>query len=142
MAQDNGGSLLFPNGLQSVNLVIALLGLAGLYVVGNAIYFLTFHPLAKVPGPKLCAISRIPFWIQYMRGSDVKWTHNLHQKYGPLVRYGPTDISCASAQGWKDVHGFIPGTKIDMEKAQEAFVQPVNGKGGMMRCRETEKEKC
>ncbi|KAI0146500.1 cytochrome P450 [Pestalotiopsis sp. NC0098] len=127
MAHDNGGSLLFPNGFQSVNLVIALIGLAGLYVVGNALYFLTFHPLAKVPGPKLCAISRIPFWIQYMRGSDVKWTHNLHQKYGPLVRYGPTDISCASAQGWKDVHGFIPGTKIDMEKAQEAFVQPVNG---------------
>lgn len=129
MAHDNGGSaprLLFPNGILSFDLIIILLGISCLYLVGNAIYFLTLHPLAKVPGPKLCAITRLPFWINYMKGNDVKFMSGLHEKYGPIVRFGPTDISTSNAQGWKDIHGHVRGQR-DMEKAQEAFIQPING---------------
>lgn len=46
----------------------------------------------------------------------------LHDKYGPAVRFGPTDLSYTSAQAWQDVHG----PKVQ-EKAQEFSVQPVNG---------------
>lgn len=46
----------------------------------------------------------------------------LHDKYGPVVRFGPTDLSYASAQAWQDIHG----PKVQ-EKAQEFSVQPVNG---------------
>ncbi|KAL1612135.1 hypothetical protein SLS60_000358 [Paraconiothyrium brasiliense] len=46
----------------------------------------------------------------------------LHDKYGPVVRFGPTDVSYASAEGWQEVHG----AKIQ-EKAVEFSPQPVNG---------------
>ena len=47
------------------------------YYVLTVIYSLTLHPLAVVPGPKLCAISRIPYWIVHVRGRDVHWMHQL-----------------------------------------------------------------
>jgi hypothetical protein len=46
----------------------------------------------------------------------------LHDKYGPVVRFGPTDLSYASTEGWQGVHG----AKVQ-EKAVEFAPQPVNG---------------
>lgn len=92
------------------------------YYLASVIYYVTFHPLADIPGPKICAFSRIPYWRASMRGEDVQWMKKLHDKYGPVVRFGPTDLSYTSAQAWQDVHG----PKVQ-EKAQEFSVQPVNG---------------
>lgn len=98
-------------------------GLLGIYLLGSAIYSITLHPLADVPGPKICAITRIPYWLVALRGDDIEWMKSLHEQYGPVVRFGPTDLSYTAAQAWDDVHG----PKVQ-EKAQEFSVQPVNGK--------------
>lgn len=58
-----------------------------------------------------------------LKGEDVRWMKALHDKYGPVVRFGPTDVSYAATQAWNDIHG-----PKDSEKAQEFSVQPVNGK--------------
>lgn len=102
--------------------VLVVIGLLGAYLLANAIYSVTFHPLADVPGPKLCAISRIPYWLVALSGDDVQWMKKLHDQYGPVLRFGPTDLSFATGQAWHDIHG----PKVT-EKAQEFSVQPVNG---------------
>ncbi|KAL0935526.1 uncharacterized protein CTRU02_210117 [Colletotrichum truncatum] len=93
-----------------------------IYLLGSAIYNVTLHPLADVPGPKLCAISRIPYWLVALGGDDVEWMKRLHDQYGPVVRFGPTDLSYTAGEAWNDIHG----PKVT-EKAQEFSVQPVNG---------------
>jgi hypothetical protein len=103
-------------------LFLSLLVSGTLYYIASALYYVTLHPLASLPGPIICAISRIPYWYVSFRGVDVPWMKRLHDKYGPVVRFGPTDISYASVEGWKEVHG----AKIQ-EKAVEFSPQPVNG---------------
>lgn len=103
-------------------------GLLAVYLLGSAIYSITLHPLADVPGPKICAITGIPYWLVALRGDDIEWMKSLHEQYGPVVRFGPTDLSYTAAQAWDDVHG----PKVQ-EKAQEFSVQPINGKGFITR---------
>ena len=94
--------------------------------VAQHIYLLVFHPLSDVPGPKLCSISRIPYWLACIQGRDVKWLHQLHLKYGHVVRFGPTDLSYSSAEAWNDVHGYDKGNTESI-RAPEFSVQPANG---------------
>jgi hypothetical protein len=108
-------------------LFLSLLASGILYYVLNALYNVTLHPLASLPGPLPCAISRIPYWYVSFRGVDVFWMKELHDKYGPVVRFGPTDVSYASAEGWQEVHG----AKVQ-EKAVEFSPQPVNGVQGIL----------
>ena len=81
-----------------------------LYRVYIVIYNLFFHPLRKVPGPTLYAISNFPMaWRLSVRG---KFWHDLvemHEKYGDMVRTGPNDVSCVSPQSWNDIYGWKTG---------------------------------
>ncbi|KAF1964543.1 cytochrome P450 [Bimuria novae-zelandiae CBS 107.79] len=108
-------------------LLLSLFVAGLLYYVFSAIYYVTLHPLASLPGPRLCAISRIPYWYVSVQGVDVPWMKRLHDQYGPVVRFGPTDLSYASAQGWQEIHG----AKVQ-EKAVEFAPQPVNGVAPML----------
>lgn len=118
--------LIVPSSLFSIEALILLLCLLGSYLAVSSVYLAFFHPLAKIPGPKLCAITRIPYWQHSLKGNDVRWMHDLHKRYGPVLRFGPTDISYACTNAWKDVHGHEKGHK-EMDKASEFSVQPING---------------
>ncbi|KAK2674259.1 Cytochrome P450, E-class, group I [Fusarium oxysporum f. sp. vasinfectum] len=107
--------------------ILAFIAILGLYLLGNAIYYVTLHPLANIPGPKICGITRIPYWLASLKGEDVKWMKSLHDRYGPVVRFGPTDVSYTASEAWNDIHG----PKVT-EKAQEFSVQPVNGVPSML----------
>lgn len=69
-----------------------------MYSVGRSFYNVYLHPLAKVPGPRHYAITD----IFYLRHSVAGTWHNvlldLHNKYGPIVRYAPNDISSISPE--------------------------------------------
>lgn len=108
--------------------VIASLSLV-VYIIATVTYSLTLHPLAKFPGPIGTATSRIPFWIACVTGDQVVWMHNLHAKYGPVVRYSPNDLSFVDRGGaeWKAIHGHEKGGR-ELPKAREWFVEPANGK--------------
>jgi hypothetical protein len=125
--KDIGGLLLFePAFILFWKTFLLATSLICGYFITSSIYSLTLHPLADVPGPKLCGISRIPYWLKSIRGRDVHWLHELHTRYGSVVRFGPTDLSYATAQAWKDIHGYGNG-KVENAKAPEFSVQPVNG---------------
>lgn len=81
-----------------------------LYVIasaGQAIYDAFFGPLSKYPGPPLRALSNYPRLLALARGTESEAAAALHQKYGPVVRIGPHELSYNSgAEAWKDLHGF------------------------------------
>lgn len=86
------------------------------------LYRLYLHPLASHPGPILAKITDLDqLWHSY-RGDRHLELWRLHQRYGPIVRFGPNSLSFNSATSLKEVYGF----KANVRKAQfyDAFVHP------------------
>ncbi|PWY86713.1 putative RNA polymerase II mediator complex component Srb8 [Aspergillus heteromorphus CBS 117.55] len=81
------------------------------YPIYQGIYNVYFHPLAKYPGPKAWAASRIPFVYHLLSGTLVKRQRELHEKYGPHFRMAPDEISFASEEAWHDIYAWRPGHK-------------------------------
>jgi len=70
------------------------------------IYRLTFHPLAKYPGPFLAKITDIYLAYYAYKGSRHLAFHRAHVQYGPHVRLGPNLLSVNTATGLKTIYGF------------------------------------
>ncbi|KFA52277.1 hypothetical protein S40293_00629 [Stachybotrys chartarum IBT 40293] len=94
-----------------------------LYYVLSAIYSLYFHPLAKFPGPKLAAVSRLPFAISAVRGRTYEWLDDLHQRYGSVVRIAPGELTTISPGAWEDIYLRRP----TMLKDSHSQTPPMNG---------------
>lgn len=62
-------------------------------MIGYVLYQWFLSPLSWVPGPKIAALS--PAWILYITWSEKRnrTVHALHEKYGPIVRLGPSEVS-------------------------------------------------
>ncbi|KAF2118204.1 cytochrome P450 [Lophiotrema nucula] len=73
------------------------------------LYTIVTHPLRKFPGPFLCSVSNLPFSIWFNSGRKEFTIHALHDKYGPVVRIAPNELSFNTAQSWKDIYGFRTG---------------------------------
>ena len=89
--------------------LLASIAFGTVYLVWRCIYNLYFSPLARFPGPFLCKISPIYAVLGLHRGRwpfDVK---KLHDKYGPIVRLMPTELSFSDPQAWKDIYGHRQG---------------------------------
>lgn len=69
------------------------------------IYNVFFHPLRKFPGPILARATNLTWHIQFTKGRSVAWMHELHKKYGPVIRYGPNKLSSIKPETWKEVYG-------------------------------------
>ncbi|KAF2500018.1 cytochrome P450 [Lophium mytilinum] len=72
------------------------------------IYNLYLHPLRAYPGPFWARSCR--FWyINYaLRGELPFSVYHAHQKYGPVVRVGPDELSYADPESWKEIYGHRP----------------------------------
>jgi cytochrome P450 len=92
------------------------------YYIGLIIYRLFFHPLAKVPGPKLLAISSLPRGIRHnFFGLWYKDVLTLHAKYGRVFRIGPDEVAVDGEPGWDDVFGFRRSGKEEFMRDPEFF---------------------
>ncbi|KAK3291405.1 cytochrome P450 [Chaetomium fimeti] len=105
-AQLQGGlDILSVGPPQSAVTVVALfipLGLLSMLVI--AIYRLTFHPLAQVPGPRAAAVSNI-WQARHVRdGRARELGKTLHKKYGPVVRVGPNEVWLNSGDAFKNIY--------------------------------------
>ncbi|KAI0894937.1 benzoate 4-monooxygenase cytochrome P450 [Annulohypoxylon nitens] len=87
---------------------IVLFGLWAFRIVYN-IYF---HPLAKIPGPWIAAITDIPYCWWLLGGRQPFDMLKLHNKYGPAVRIAPNEVSFNTAQAWKDIYTHGPGRQV------------------------------
>ncbi|KAI2638933.1 cytochrome P450 [Hypomontagnella submonticulosa] len=85
MALDYG----FKGATSSQLLLVAIL-IAG-YILVVGVYRLYFSPLAKIPGPKIAALTTWynAYYDLWQRGQYVWVVEEMHRKYGPVVRIRP-----------------------------------------------------
>ncbi|KAL9052898.1 MAG: hypothetical protein Q9162_005124 [Coniocarpon cinnabarinum] len=74
-------------------------------VLFRKVYASFVDALAAIPGPKLWAVSRIPYVFHLLTGQLVHRISALHQKYGPVVRIAPNEVSFATADAWRTIYG-------------------------------------
>ncbi|KAI1451312.1 cytochrome P450 [Annulohypoxylon moriforme] len=68
------------------------------------VYRLYLHPLAKVPGPRLAAITSLWYVYQVRKGRMTILYTDLHKKYGPAVRISPNDVSFDSKEAYQAIY--------------------------------------
>ncbi|KAI5923146.1 cytochrome P450 [Camillea tinctor] len=69
------------------------------------IYNVFFHPLRKYPGPKLWAMTSIPYVRMSISGEAHRKVLRLHQTYGPVVRVGPNHLAFSHPDAMKELRG-------------------------------------
>ncbi|KFA70985.1 hypothetical protein S40288_10349 [Stachybotrys chartarum IBT 40288] len=77
-----------------------------IFLVTVAIYRLTLHPLAGVPGPVLAATTGLheTYFQLWKDGGGRHWVEvdRLHRIYGPIVRISPWEVHIADPE-WNDI---------------------------------------
>jgi cytochrome P450 len=68
------------------------------------IYPLYFHPLSKIPGPKICAITKYYILFKSWNEQRNRYVQSLHEKYGSIVRIGPNEIDINDSSYLKDIY--------------------------------------
>lgn len=75
-----------------------------LLLVSIFIYNTTFHPLAKIPGPRLAAWSTIWLALHAKYGRLGELGRTLHRQYGPAVRVAPNQVWFDSKAAFKTIY--------------------------------------
>ncbi|KAK1772874.1 cytochrome P450 [Phialemonium atrogriseum] len=89
-------------------LLASVLGICVLRVVYN----LYFHPLAGFPGPFWARASLLWRFWHTMGGRSHRSIQQMHQRYGPVFRVSPNELSFGSVNSWKAIYGFpSPGAE-------------------------------
>ncbi|KAI1403068.1 cytochrome P450 [Hypoxylon fuscum] len=73
-----------------------------------------FHPLSRIPGPKLAAATYLPeFWYDAVKfGRYTNEIKRMHEIYGPIVRINPHEVHCNDAQFIDEIYA-VGGRKRD-----------------------------
>ncbi|KAL2836559.1 cytochrome P450 [Aspergillus pseudoustus] len=84
-------------------------------ILSLCLYRLYFHPISKVPGPKLAACTSL--WLAYHTyiGDECTVIFELHKKYGPVLRVAPNDVDIASGDAIEPIYlsrGGFPKTQV------------------------------
>jgi hypothetical protein len=107
---------------------VYLIALYSIYVLARAVYGAFLGPLSKIPGPKIRAISSLPFQWSKFRGIEVPETTKLHLRYGHVVRIAPNNISYTNgATAWKEIYGFKRAGQLNFPKDPKTQDMPLNG---------------
>ncbi|KAI1372287.1 cytochrome P450 [Hypoxylon crocopeplum] len=89
--------------LPHFGLVLCFCGV--LAVFGRVFYNLFLHPLRNFPGP-IAARATVLWSARKTLSGDLPQTiKKLHDKYGPVVRIAPDELSFIESQAWKDIYG-------------------------------------
>jgi cytochrome P450 len=81
-------------------------------------------------------MSIIPTIWEMIHGRDASDHTALHNKYGPVVRTGPTRLSFAGgAQAWKDIYGLRKGHAPAPYKDRIFYRPPFNGAESILTAR-------
>ncbi|KAI0382942.1 cytochrome P450 3A13 [Hypomontagnella monticulosa] len=62
-------------------------------------------PLRTIPGPGLSLFSSWIIKYHEFNAHRTRYVHSLHQKYGPVVRVAPNEVSFATLEGVKEIYG-------------------------------------
>ncbi|KAK3985847.1 cytochrome P450 [Cladorrhinum sp. PSN332] len=64
------------------------------HFISVAVYRLYLSPLAKIPGPKLAALTYLyeAYYEVYLGGQYFKRVAEMHKQYGPIIRVTPNEV--------------------------------------------------
>ncbi|KFA77429.1 hypothetical protein S40288_03084 [Stachybotrys chartarum IBT 40288] len=90
---------------------LALYGVAAIALItlSSIVYNLFFHPLRSYPGPWYAKASIVWFFYRTILGNYTHAVHQLHLKYGAVVRIAPNELAYTDPQAWKDIYGHRNG---------------------------------
>ncbi|KAK3942996.1 putative sterigmatocystin biosynthesis P450 monooxygenase [Diplogelasinospora grovesii] len=87
--------------LSPFSLITVVIGLLiGRFLVERII----LSPLNAIPGPLYARFTGLVLKYNEFRANRTRYIHDLHQKYGPVVRVGPNEVAFASANGVKEIY--------------------------------------
>jgi cytochrome P450 len=90
--------------------------LAALVVVHSTLtvlYNLFWSPLRTVPGPWWYAATPFPRLWLYFSGREPWAVKDMHERYGPVVRLAPYEVSFIDEKAWPDIYGYKTATHKD-----------------------------
>ncbi|CDM31323.1 hypothetical protein DTO013E5_30 [Penicillium roqueforti] len=99
-----------PHSIYVLPFVISAAALC--YFIGLIVFNLWFHPLARFPGPLLARSTLLWRMRMTLKGRIHRSIEAGHQKYGPVLRVAPNELSFASVSSWKSIYGHRPGGMI------------------------------
>ncbi|GFF77359.1 hypothetical protein CNMCM6936_002355 [Aspergillus lentulus] len=67
-------------------------------------YNILNSPLRLIPGPFFTKLTRLPLKLSIISGRRIYFVHHLHEKYGPIVRISPNEVSISSIADFKEIH--------------------------------------
>ena len=97
--------LLDGNFTSRVIAALAVISLVGaVHLLCSLFYNFFLHPLRGIPGPPLARVSRLWSRIGNFHGRKSERIHAAHEKYGPVVRVGPNEISFADPAAAREIY--------------------------------------
>ncbi|KAL2830450.1 cytochrome P450 [Aspergillus cavernicola] len=114
---------------------IAVGSIYAVYLSSLVIYRLFFSPLAKFPGPRIAAASSYYelYYDVIHKGKYIFQIEKMHDKYGPIVRINPFELSIRDADYYDELYvmgnvrktdryeGFVSGV-VDFEGSHLATI--------------------
>lgn len=83
----------------------AVIYLASKLTCIQVIYCRFVTPLRRIPGPFLASLSEYWLILVDLPGLRTTVIHKLHEKYGPVVRIGPNEVSFSDVSIVKEIYG-------------------------------------
>lgn len=83
--------------LSSASPTFLLISSLPILILSTLIYRAFFSPLSRIPGPLICRFTSLWIWYHSYAGREARLINSLHEKYGPVVRIGPTE--CVISDG-------------------------------------------
>ena len=74
------------------------------HLLASSVYNFFIHPLRDIPGPPLARVSRLWSRIGNFWGRKSERIHAAHEKYGPVVRVGPNEISFSDPAAAREIY--------------------------------------
>lgn len=90
--------------------------------LGILIYRATFTPLSKLPGPWYSLFSDVFLMCKEFSGQRRVYIHELHKRFGPVVRLGPNEVAFTSLEALKEIYQ-SGGSGYDKTEFYDLFVQ-------------------
>jgi cytochrome P450 len=87
------------------------------------IYNVFFHPLASFPGPWIHGASEWPQQYYHVKGKGCHHIADLHDKYGPVVRFAPNDVSYIKSSAWKEIYAQRSGVPLMRDRKHVQDIQ-------------------
>jgi len=75
------------------------------FAIKQLVYNVFIHPLRDFPGPIAHRASVLPSVLMLWSGRQHILLKNLHDRYGPVVRVGPNELSFIDPKAWSDMYG-------------------------------------